>query len=273
MLQDSIFDLMTLADYTSAIRPKVQGSWNLHEVFSTAKLDFFVMLSSLVGVAGNVSQANYSAGGSFQDALARYRSALGLPAVTIDLGMVSSVGYVSENEAIGTRLARFGFKPLDEDEVLRLVESALAHPRRQVDDCHIVSGLVTDLSTFNQADAYWSKDRRFTAVARMGMLQGDSKANTADLKSQLADASSVEDAVALLSTAIAEKLSAMFLVPAEDISPDQSLTEYGVDSLVAVELRNWLASNTGTDVSIFDIMQSSSIKNLGVRTIEKLNRE
>ncbi|CAG9990181.1 unnamed protein product [Clonostachys byssicola] len=272
-LRDSIFDLMTPEGYVTAINPKVQGSWNLHEIFSSPRLDFFIMLSSLVGVAGNVSQGNYSAGGSFQDALARYRNARGLPAVTLDLGMVSSVGYVSENEAIGTRLARFGFKPLDEGEVLRLVESAMIHPHRQVDDSHIVTGLITDLSTVDPSDAYWTKDRRFAAVTRADGLQGNGKTTSADLKSQLSNAPSTDEAVVLLSTSIAEKMSKMFLIPAEDISSDQSLTHYGVDSLVAVELRNWLASNTGTDPSIFDIMQSTSIKGLAVRIMEKLSRD
>uniref|UniRef100_A0A8H7N2E1 Carrier domain-containing protein n=1 Tax=Bionectria ochroleuca TaxID=29856 RepID=A0A8H7N2E1_BIOOC len=272
-LRDSIFDLMTPEGYVTAINPKVQGSWNLHEIFSSTQLDFFIMLSSLVGVAGNVSQANYSAGGSFQDALARYRNARRLPGVTLDLGMVSSVGYVSENEAIGTRLARFGFKPLDEGEVLRLVESAMIHPHRQVDDSHIVTGLITDLSTVDPSDAYWTKDRRFAAVTRAYGLQGNGNTSSADLKSQLATAPSIDEAVVLLSTSIAEKMSKMFLIPAEDISLDQSLTHYGVDSLVAVELRNWLASNTGTDPSIFDIMQSTSIKGLAVRIIEKFSRD
>jgi acyl carrier protein len=264
---------MTPEGYVTAINPKVQGSWNLHEIFSSTQLDFFIMLSSLVGVAGNVSQANYSAGGSFQDALARYRNARRLPGVTLDLGMVSSVGYVSENEAIGTRLARFGFKPLDEGEVLRLVESAMIHPHRQVDDSHIVTGLITDLSTVDPSDAYWTKDRRFAAVTRAYGLQGNGNTSSADLKSQLATAPSIDEAVVLLSTSIAEKMSKMFLIPAEDISLDQSLTHYGVDSLVAVELRNWLASNTGTDPSIFDIMQSTSIKGLAVRIIEKFSRD
>lgn len=54
---------MTLADYQTAIHPKVHGTWNLHTQFAQANfLDFFVMLSSAVAVAGNASQANYAAG-------------------------------------------------------------------------------------------------------------------------------------------------------------------------------------------------------------------
>jgi acyl carrier protein len=264
---------MSLDDYNAAIRPKVQGTWNLHQLFADAKLDFFVMLSSLAGVAGNVSQANYSAGGSFQDAVARHRSARGLPGVALDLGLVKSVGYVAENEGMIPRLQRLGFNALEEEEVLRLVESALEYPLRQETDSQIVTGLRTNLTGQAVADAFWSNDRRFTGVAQVHTSQTASRGSgydTPDLKSQLASAASSEDQVALLTVAIARKLSDMFLVPAEEISPDQSLTRYGVDSLVAVELRNWLASSTGTDPSIFEIMQSSSLKDLAARTCEKL---
>ncbi|KAL3429943.1 hypothetical protein BDV09DRAFT_200122 [Aspergillus tetrazonus] len=273
VLRDSIFERMSLDDYNAAIRPKVQGTWNLHQLFADAKLDFFVMLSSLAGVAGNVSQANYSAGGSFQDAVARHRSARGLPGVALDLGLVKSVGYVAENEGMIPRLQRLGFNALEEKEVLRLVESALEHPLRQGTDSQIVTGLRTNLTGQAVADAFWSNDRRFTGVAQVHTSQTASRSSrydTADLKSQLASASSSEDQVGILTVAIARKLSDMFLVPAEEISPDHSLTRYGVDSLVAVELRNWLASSTGTDPSIFEIMQSSSLKDLAARTCEKL---
>lgn len=52
---------MNVENYTKAVRPKIPGSWNLHYIFNHADIDFFVMLSSLAGVAGTVSQANYAA--------------------------------------------------------------------------------------------------------------------------------------------------------------------------------------------------------------------
>lgn len=89
---------MILEDYEAATIPKVEGSWNLHRVFDGIELDFFVLLSSLAGVIGHPSQCNYSAGGSFQDALAAHRNTRRLPATSIDLGVVSSVGYVAEHD-------------------------------------------------------------------------------------------------------------------------------------------------------------------------------
>ncbi|RMJ22961.1 polyketide synthase [Aspergillus sp. HF37] len=115
---DAVFENMSVEDYTAAIRPKVRGTWNLHQVLSDMGLDHFVMLSSLAGITGNVSQANYSAGGTFQDAITRHRSARGLPAVSIDLGMVKEVGYVAETDGVATRLERMGFQALEEGDVL-----------------------------------------------------------------------------------------------------------------------------------------------------------
>lgn len=103
----------------------------LNVQFSESQLDFFIMLSSMTGVAGNSSQANYAAGGSFQDALARHRAAQGLPAVSLDLGMVRSVGYVAETKGVADRLMKSGYRFVEEEEVLRLIEAAITKPIRQ----------------------------------------------------------------------------------------------------------------------------------------------
>ena len=60
---------MSLEDFQIAVKPKVQGSWNLHTLLPS-DLDFFVLLSSGAGVTGNRGQANYCMGNTYQDALA-----------------------------------------------------------------------------------------------------------------------------------------------------------------------------------------------------------
>ena len=70
---------MSFDEWRLALQAKVQGTWNLHHALPN--LDFFIMLSSLLGVIGNPGQANYTAAGAFQDAFARHRIAKGLPAV------------------------------------------------------------------------------------------------------------------------------------------------------------------------------------------------
>ncbi|KAK4148341.1 KR domain-containing protein, partial [Chaetomidium leptoderma] len=130
-LKDSVLEHMTLTDHNTALAPKVQGSWNLHQYFASPDdLDFYIMLSSLIGVVGFASQCNYSAGGAFQDALARHRAEQGLPGVSLDLGIVKSVGYLAEDEATKTieALQRHGFTALSDDDVLSAIGSAIDTP-------------------------------------------------------------------------------------------------------------------------------------------------
>ncbi|KAK2772799.1 polyketide synthase [Colletotrichum kahawae] len=52
----------------------------------------------------------------------------GPPAVSVDWSVVKSVGYVAENRGITERLIKIGIRPIGDNEVLRVVESAIVHP-------------------------------------------------------------------------------------------------------------------------------------------------
>ena len=260
---------MTHEDYLTAVRPKVQGTWNLHKQFQN--LEFFIMLSSLVGMGGNSSQSNYAAGGSFEDALARSRSARNLPAVCLDLGMIASVGYVARTGGVKERLARQGYQLVSEEEVLKLVEDSIAFPRRRPEDSQILVGVSRDLGTISRDDSPFLSDVRFSALKREAAAaasnRGPTKHNSAwgslqDLTGSLCRAESWDEAIASIVRVIAVKLSVMFSLPEDEVDPSASMAHYGVDSLVAVELRNWLASAAQSEVSIFDIMQSKSLVGL-----------
>ena len=263
--KDSIVENMTHEDYLTAVRPKVQGTWNLHNQFQN--LDFFIMLSSLVGMGGNSSQSNYAAGGSFEDALARYRSARNLPAVCLDLGMIASVGYVARTGGVKERLARQGYQLVSEEEVLKLVEDSIASPRRRPEESQILVGVSRDLGTISRDDSPFLADVRFSALKREAATSRSgptkhSAGSLQDLTSSLSGAESWDQAISSIVRVIVGKLSVMFSLPEDEVDPSASMSHYGVDSLVAVELRNWLSSASQSEVSIFDIMQSKSLVGL-----------
>ncbi|KAK5625586.1 hypothetical protein RRF57_001302 [Xylaria bambusicola] len=87
---------------------------------------------------------------------------------------------------------------------------------------------------------------------------------THTLAYKLASAQSRKDAAEVIGQTIATKFATIFMLSANDIDLRQSLTQYGVDSLVAVELRNMLLLQAGADVSIFNVMQSSSLAALAL---------
>ena len=256
---------MTIDKYMSAILPKVNGTWNLHSQYPRANnLDFFVLLSSTVGILGNASQSNYGAGGTYQDALARWRVAQGLPCVSIDLAAVKSVGYVAETAGVSNRLAKLGYMSLDEDVVLGLIESAILQPY----SAQIVAGInVGPGSHWNQdSSSQLGRDARFWALRyRQPQQQHNPAARGSggeSLSSQLATASSRSEAERLVGRAVAQKLADVFAVPLDDVDMARPPGAHGVDSLVATELRNMLRNQVGAEVSSFDVMQAASLAGL-----------
>ncbi|KAK3323347.1 hypothetical protein B0T19DRAFT_372277 [Cercophora scortea] len=286
VLRDSILEQMSLDDHKAALAPKLAGSWNLHQYFSAHRdnnsnnLDFFIMLSSLIGLFGFASQCNYAAGGTFQDALARHRVERGLPGVSIDLGAVKSVGYLAEADSDSSErtidaLKKQGFMALSEQDVLAAIRSAIATPFAG----QITLGIKTGPAQAGDSklDSALRRDLRFSGLRYRETHKATvSKSTTSsstegggDLASKMAAASSVDEAVAAVVEGITKKLMDIFMVSVDEIVPDKALAEFGVDSLVAVELRNMIALKAGADLSIFDILQSRSLGTLAGKVVER----
>lgn len=122
VLQDSVFGNMTQEQWEVTLNSKVQSSWNLHQILPQ-KLDFFVLLSSLSGIYGSLAQSNYSAGCTYQDALASYRVARGQKAVSFDLGWMRNIGIIAENAAYQqNRRSASDMMPIEDTELLALLD-------------------------------------------------------------------------------------------------------------------------------------------------------
>ncbi|CEJ82962.1 hypothetical protein VHEMI02998 [[Torrubiella] hemipterigena] len=266
VLDDGIFENMSFEQWQTAMRPKAQGTSNLDLTFRDVDLDFFVILSSVTAVVGSVGQANYTAGGTFQDALAARRVASGRPAVSINLGSVRTTGLAARTGA-GPRLEKAGYRAQDVSEVLSLVELAIRHPH--------LGQLVTGIRTWSSDENInWRREPRF-ACLRTGS-EGDNAAagaatgSRSSWKEKLAAATTSDETIEVLTEAVKQRLADIFDQTADDFNTALSPATYGVDSLVAVELRNWLHTNIVAGTSIFDITQSKSISDLAMRLEAKL---
>lgn len=99
VLRDSLFrSMMTYEDWTDSTRPKVQGTWNIHQALEGARaaVDFFIVLSSFTVIYGGRGMANYAGGAAPEDAVAHFRRAKVLPAMTLDVGIMRDIGVLAE---------------------------------------------------------------------------------------------------------------------------------------------------------------------------------
>jgi acyl carrier protein len=270
-LNDSLFSTMTSHQWTSTILPKVHGSKNLHETTLSQPLDFFILLSSLHSFIGNPGQANYAAGCAYQVALAKYRNKLGLPATAIDLGIVGDVGYVVEQKVQGRKVQVQEFKHINEKEMLALIELGIREPMMG----HLVTGLDSELDVSNLVDGeapFFSRDpvlshlpylRPHLKTSAVTEALNDGNTTTAiSLTAQLSSSPSPEVAKEFILAALLMKLSRSLMMDVSELDASRSMNGYGMDSLVAVEIKNWVQRELKISVSVFEILQSPSIAGL-----------
>ena len=268
--QDSLFENMTLKTFNAAIKPKVDGSWNLHKLLPR-DLEFFILLSSACGITGVRGQANYASGNTYQDALARHRIRNGQKAVSIDLGMIVSSGYVADRPQVLEGMKRLGYPPLHEAELLSLLEYHCdpALPLLSPLKCQVIIGLETpaSLRAQNIEEVYWMNRSQFRAMHQMDSTSNTARGDAEDTTENtvlLSGAKSVADAAKIISESLVKKLSRILSMPQEDIDSSRPMHVVGVDSLVAVEVRNWFGKELNTEIMIFEILGNNSIFDLSL---------
>lgn len=252
---------MSFEDWTAAIQPKVDGTQNLHNILPK-NMDFFIFLSSIAGIFGSPGQSNYGAGNSYQDALAQYRVANGQKAISLDLGIFRSAGILTDNKDMADKFnACSVFQPVTEEELLALLEIycdpavGLLSPSK----CQLVIGIGTTASLRERGvdEAYWMRKAFFR---HLNQIDGTNSASSASSDKSInyvamyTASSSLAEAGAVVSQALMAKLSETLSILVEELDLNKQMHTYGVDSLVAVELRNWFAREWSADVAIFDIL-------------------
>lgn len=251
---------MTAEDYNTVLQPRYNGSWNLHKHLQS-DLDFFVMLSSISGVIGNATQAAYAAGSAFMDTFAAYRNTLGLPAVSLDLGTITDVGYLASNKELLARMERQGFQGTDTQTLLSLVQVAIAQPRMP-GQSQIITGLgewKEGESLGNFDDPLFSHFRRRFRTRAQG-AQSDDRID--QLHRSLDAVKTQEDAIPIVFEALSGKIATQLGISIDRVDPSSPLSEFGVDSHVAVELRDWISKVMESSVSILEILASTSMLQL-----------
>ena len=285
---------MPLSSFQNVTSSKVHGTINLHEVLIDQPIKFFVLLSSASGIIGNQGQASYSAGNVFLDSFARARKRLGLPVSVLNLGMVADVGWVAERPEIEAAIRAQGYLGVQELEFLRLLRLAIEgrldspFPFQGDDDGYASAQIVTGLTPpkLNPGTvllgerAMWVKDARFSSLMASANKSESEHGQAQDLK---ADASEVQQALAAfealrtpeviaslsteeiidrIGTGILAKLSLVLGSALETLNAEKSPASYGLDSLVAVELRAWIRKSFSLDVGVHEILNASSITSL-----------
>jgi zearalenone synthase (highly reducing iterative type I polyketide synthase) len=275
VLDDSVYHNMTHDQWRNATRPKMHGSWLLHRLLPrSTDLDFFVMLSSIAGVVGNRGQANYAAGNTYQDALAHYRRRRGLPAVAVDLGLMLGIGLIAERGG-ATNLKKWEAVGIREPEFHRLMTAAIAGcwSKREL-PAQVICGLPTGgaVQLEGLERPFYFDDPRFAylkkrdvVAAAAGTGGGGGGKDEDSPAGWLGRARSLREATDIVSSALRHRLARELQTEVENIDVGRPLHGYGIDSLMAVEIRNWIVAHLQAETSLFEVLGAGSIQALAAR--------
>ena len=261
---------MSLENFKAALKPKVQGSWNLHAHLPKG-LDFFILLSSTGGIFGGRGQSNYAAGNTYQDALARHRVSQGEKCISLNLGLMLEVGFAAERQHVTDSLHTAGYEGIHQAEFLVMLDHFCnpALPLPAPSDSQVITGIGTpaSLSSKGIPEIFWMSRPIFQGLRQIDRVKANvkqKKQSSTDYKALMESAGSAATAGDLIAKALARKLANSLSMPEEDIEIEKPIHAYGVDSLVAVEIRYWLLKELKAELAVFEILGSESISRLSV---------
>ncbi len=251
VIKDCLVSQLDLESLREVWRPKVDGAWNLHRLTAGMELDYFVLFSSLASVVGPGGQASYASANAFLDALARYRRAVGLPAVSIGWGALEEVGWVARNSEIQERLNASGLRSFTVSEALEQLGRALH--RRPV---HLV------VTRFDPQRAAAS----FRRLTRFSMLFAETVEHQVVLHKSAVRATLLAAEPGprreLLTSLLRERVARALGTAPDKVDSDKGLTQLGLDSLMGVELRNWVEDELKLSLSMLDLLGGLSVERL-----------
>ncbi|BCL17964.1 type I polyketide synthase [Micromonospora sagamiensis] len=243
VLDDGLLAGQTWDRFAGVLAPKVAGGWNLHLLTRDLPLDFLVLCSSVAALLGSAGQGSYVTANTFLDALAHHRRAQGLVATSVNWGPWADGGMAARmDDQQRHRLAAQGYRPLPADEATGALGRLLDTPTAQA--ALVAVDWPTHLRQYGGAQPAFLSRLRRTDLTPADPTPAD-PAPAAGARERIEAAHPTERRGLLQEYVQRTAVTILGLPPAQPVNPQQPLRELGLDSLMAVELRNALGRLVG----------------------------
>ncbi|MBD2522076.1 type I polyketide synthase [Nostoc sp. FACHB-133] len=266
VLSDRIILQQTWESFTQVMAPKIQGAWNLHHLTEDISLDFFVMFSSAASLLGAAAQGNYAAANAFLDAFAHYRHSQGLPALSINWGAWAEVGMAATlDHSLSVGVERIGLQ-----QGLQVLELLLSQA-----DMAQVGVIPVNWQTFLKQYRPGEIPPLLQDFAEYTQPEEKSETNQSTILEKLQQVSDDKRQSLLLTHVRKLAAKVLRLNSWQNLDADKPLIEMGLDSLMALELRNVLENSLACSLPatlLFDYPSLQTLVNHLIQDVMSLSK-
>ncbi|SEL45448.1 Acyl transferase domain-containing protein [Xaviernesmea oryzae] len=270
VLDDALIANLDAGRNRPVVEVKAKGAANLDRLTREDRLDMFLLFSSATTLVGNPGQGNYVAANGFLEGLARRRRAEGLPALAVGFGAIADAGYLTQNAEVNEILSkRIGKTALKARQALDEVAAYMSRDPGTPDAAVV---MISDFDWGAARSLPVVRGPLFEVVLRgADQHAGASDGTTLDLVA-LIEGKSPDDAEALLFDIVAGEIAAILRVSKDTINRNKILKEIGLDSLMAVELGISFQQNTGFDMPLSGVAETTTVGDVTRKLYEKVSK-
>jgi polyketide synthase 12/myxalamid-type polyketide synthase MxaB len=244
VLDDGVLTQQRWRRFAAVLGPKVLGAANLEALTAALDLDLFVLFSSGASMLGSAGQSNHAAANAFLDALAHDRRARGASAVSINWGPWRDIGAAASAE-LGVRMVSHGMGMMSPSEGILALDAILRRRPVQVGVLPVDWPVFIGQHGVGKEPPLLAGLRREALVARDHAGHAGPETREPELRARLANAAPGQRRGVLVNYVVERVARVLRMIDAERLDLDQPLVELGIDSLMALELRNTLVRTTG----------------------------
>lgn len=247
------------------LQSKIGTSWNLHQQLPS--LDFFILLSSPAGIVGSVAQSNYAAGCTFQDAIANQRAKHNKNenVLSLDIGWMRTIGIIAGTERYQMNRKNAGDMAQIEAEELMAVLDLYCGPADSglLQKSQLLLGIITPTEFIEKGQTLPAILQRplFSGFMLKGKdpIQHSGDQNGPSQTVLFQQATTIKARSYVVVKSLSAKLARAMDSSPEDIDPAKALSDHGVDSLMVIEVQEWIGKHFRATVAVFEIMSGTTI--------------
>lgn len=241
------------------IAPKLTGAFNLHTLTTEYDLDFFVCFSSISSFLGSKGQVNYSMANGFLDALMTYRVQRDKPGVSINWGPWDRIGMASE---IKNKLSNYNLDGISPEKGVEIIEQLLGGPRSTeiaVIPLKEFGGLENSTGTYAFASLVWN----VTSEEGSGKNQQRDPSDCWDQPTKGQILNFIKETIVQL----------LGEISASQLEEDTGFHDIGIDSIMALQLREKLSKAMKIELSATLIYKYPTLSQLADFLLLMLTKE